>query len=137
MTTRAHPDHDHDHRHEGGNGHATAVLEVSGVQWATRMNVTEAVLSRRTGARGPRHRGRLDHRLPARRDPADPPRAGRRAGRPGDHHRIGGMVAGQRTPPLAVPRPSRQADLADLAITSRATPAREHTTRNSEHWRLS
>ena len=45
MTTHAHPDHGH----EDGNGHASAVLEVSGVQWATSKNVAEAVLSRRPG----------------------------------------------------------------------------------------
>jgi len=49
MTTHSHADGHRDHRNEGGNGNATAVLEVSGVQWATSKNVAEAVLSRRPG----------------------------------------------------------------------------------------
>jgi P-type Cu2+ transporter len=49
VTTHAHADGHPDHRSEGGNGNATAVLEVSGVQWATSKNVAEAVLSRRPG----------------------------------------------------------------------------------------
>ena len=49
MTAHAHADGHPDHRNEGGNGNATAVLEVSGVQWATSKNVAEAVLSRRPG----------------------------------------------------------------------------------------
>jgi len=47
MTTHAHSDRDHGRR--GGNSTATAILEVSGVQWATSKNVAEAVLSRRPG----------------------------------------------------------------------------------------
>ena len=49
MTT--HPDSagHHDHGRSGGDGSATAVLEVSGVQWATSKNVAEAVLGRRPG----------------------------------------------------------------------------------------
>ncbi|WP_224280306.1 heavy metal translocating P-type ATPase [Nocardioides lacusdianchii] len=48
MTTHQHPAGRHDadaHR----DGAATAVLEVSGVQWATSKNVAEAVLSRQLG----------------------------------------------------------------------------------------
>lgn len=48
MTTHQHPAGRHDadaHR----DGAATAVLEVSGVQWATSKNVAEAVLSRQPG----------------------------------------------------------------------------------------
>ncbi len=36
-------------KHADGHGSTTAVLEVSGVQWATSKNITEAVLSRRPG----------------------------------------------------------------------------------------
>ncbi|MDP3891057.1 cation-translocating P-type ATPase [Nocardioides sp.] len=48
MTTHQHHTrhHDHEARLDGG---ATAVLEVSGVQWATSKNVAEAVLSRQPG----------------------------------------------------------------------------------------
>ena len=50
MTTHqdhtGHHDHGHDARRDDG---ATAVLEVSGVQWATSKNVAEAVLSRQPG----------------------------------------------------------------------------------------
>ena len=48
MTTHQHPAgrHDADARRDGA---ATAVLEVSGVQWATSKNVAEAVLSRQLG----------------------------------------------------------------------------------------
>lgn len=49
MTAHAQPERHHDHEHTGGSGAATAVLEVSGVQWATSKNVAEAVLSRRPG----------------------------------------------------------------------------------------
>ena len=49
MTTHAHADGHRDHKNEGAVGNATAVLEVSGVQWATSKNVAEAVLSRRPG----------------------------------------------------------------------------------------
>ncbi|HCB05105.1 MAG TPA: heavy metal translocating P-type ATPase [Nocardioides sp.] len=49
MTTHAHADGHFDPGQEDGNGHATAILEVSGVQWATSKNVAEAVLSRRPG----------------------------------------------------------------------------------------
>ena len=49
MTTHAHADGHRDPRNEGGNDTATAILEVSGVQWATSKNVAEAVLSRRPG----------------------------------------------------------------------------------------
>ena len=47
-----HPHHDRQHGQEhtlGGHGTATAVLEVSGVQWASSKSVAEAVLSRRPG----------------------------------------------------------------------------------------
>jgi len=47
MTTHSHSEGHPDHGHEDGND--TAVLEVSGVQWATSKNVAEAVLSRRPG----------------------------------------------------------------------------------------
>ena len=47
MTTHEHPPGRHNH--SAGEGRATAVLEVSGVQWATSKNVAEAVLSRRPG----------------------------------------------------------------------------------------
>ena len=46
-SSSGHPD-DHGH-HEAT---ATAVLEVSGVQWARSRNVAEAVLSRRPGVVG-------------------------------------------------------------------------------------
>ncbi len=48
MTTHQHPAgrHAHDARRDGA---ATAVLEVSGVQWATSKNVAEALLSRQRG----------------------------------------------------------------------------------------
>jgi Cu2+-exporting ATPase len=49
MTAHAHSEHHHDLEHPDGSGTATAVLEVSGVQWATSKNVAEAVLSRRPG----------------------------------------------------------------------------------------
>ncbi|WP_084151900.1 heavy metal translocating P-type ATPase [Nocardioides halotolerans] len=49
MTAHAHPERRHDHEQAEGSGTATAVLEVSGVQWATSKNVAEAVLSRRPG----------------------------------------------------------------------------------------
>jgi Cu2+-exporting ATPase len=49
MTAHAHPERRHDHEQADGSGTATAVLEVSGVQWATSKNVAEAVLSRRPG----------------------------------------------------------------------------------------
>jgi Cu2+-exporting ATPase len=49
MTAHAHADGHPGHRSEGGNGTATAVLEVSGVHWATSKNVAEAVLSRLPG----------------------------------------------------------------------------------------
>jgi Cu2+-exporting ATPase len=49
MTAHAHPEPHHDHESTDGSGTATAVLEVSGVQWATSKNVAEAVLSRRPG----------------------------------------------------------------------------------------
>jgi Cu2+-exporting ATPase len=49
MTAHAHSEHHHDLEHPDGRGTATAVLEVSGVQWATSKNVAEAVLSRRPG----------------------------------------------------------------------------------------
>ena len=39
----------HDDRDARGDGRSTAVLEVSGVQWATSKNVAEAVLSRQPG----------------------------------------------------------------------------------------
>jgi len=47
MSVPQHPVRHHDH--DPGEGRATAVLEVSGVQWATSKNVAEAVLSRRPG----------------------------------------------------------------------------------------
>ena len=47
MSVPQHPVGHHDH--DPGEGRATAVLEVSGVQWATSKNVAEAVLSRRPG----------------------------------------------------------------------------------------
>jgi Cu2+-exporting ATPase len=49
MTAHAHPEPHHDHESTDGSLTATAVLEVSGVQWATSKNVAEAVLSRRPG----------------------------------------------------------------------------------------
>lgn len=50
MTTHQHPSGRHDHdAHAHRDGAATAVLEVSGVQWATSKNVAEAVLSRQPG----------------------------------------------------------------------------------------
>lgn len=48
MTTHVHPGN-HDDAAPSRDGTATAVLEVSGVQWATSKNVAEAVLSRRAG----------------------------------------------------------------------------------------
>ena len=47
MTTQQHPPGRPDH--SARDGRATAVLEFSGVQWATSKNVAEAVLSRRPG----------------------------------------------------------------------------------------
>ena len=47
MTTQQHPPGRPNH--SARDGRATAVLEVSGVQWATSKNVAEAVLSRRPG----------------------------------------------------------------------------------------
>lgn len=41
--------HEHEHGAPGGAETATAVLEVSGIQWASSKNVAEAVLSRRPG----------------------------------------------------------------------------------------
>ena len=50
MTTHQHPSGRHDHDADAHrDGAATAVLEVSGVQWATSKNVAEAVLSRQPG----------------------------------------------------------------------------------------
>ena len=50
MTTHQHPSRRHDHDADAHrDGAATAVLEVSGVQWATSKNVAEAVLSRQPG----------------------------------------------------------------------------------------
>ena len=49
MTTQSHSEGHPDHGHGDGNGSATAILEVSGVQWATSKNVAEAVLSRQRG----------------------------------------------------------------------------------------
>ena len=52
MTTHQHPSRRHDHDADAHrDGAATAVLEVSGVQWATSKNVAEAVLSRQPGRR--------------------------------------------------------------------------------------
>lgn len=48
MTTHRRHTDQHDHGAQR-DGRATAVLEVSGVQWATSKNVAEAVLSRRAG----------------------------------------------------------------------------------------
>ncbi|QBX56778.1 heavy metal translocating P-type ATPase [Nocardioides seonyuensis] len=48
MTTHQHHTGHHDHD-APRDGRATAVLEVSGVQWATSKNVAEAVLSRQPG----------------------------------------------------------------------------------------
>jgi P-type Cu2+ transporter len=48
MTKHVHPGN-HDAIDGSRDGTATAVLEVSGVQWATSKNVAEAVLSRRAG----------------------------------------------------------------------------------------
>lgn len=50
MTTHQHPSRRHDHDADAHrDGAATAVLEVSAVQWATSKNVAEAVLSRQPG----------------------------------------------------------------------------------------
>lgn len=49
MTDHQHHSRPHDQDHASGRGTATAVLEVSGVQWASSKNVVEAVLSRRPG----------------------------------------------------------------------------------------
>ena len=48
MTRHQHPTGHHGHDAHP-DGRATAVLEVSGVQWASSKNVAEAVLSRQPG----------------------------------------------------------------------------------------
>ena len=48
MTTHQHTSGHRDH-HAQRDGGTTAIIEVSGVQWASSKNVAEAMLSRRPG----------------------------------------------------------------------------------------